>query len=105
MPSLSSFLPTVKPGVPRSTRNAVMPAIARLGIRVGKDDEQARFLGIGNPKFAAVQNEVVAVLASARRERKGVAAGIRLRKRVGAQRVAHQTGEDISASAPPFPIS
>ncbi len=25
MPSLSSFLPTVKPGVPRSTRKAVMP--------------------------------------------------------------------------------
>ena len=25
MPSLSSFWPTVKPGVPRSTRNAVMP--------------------------------------------------------------------------------
>ena len=25
MPSLSSFLPTVNPGVPRSTMNAVMP--------------------------------------------------------------------------------
>ena len=34
MPSFRSFLPTSKPGVPRSTRNAVTPLARRAGSTV-----------------------------------------------------------------------
>ena len=41
-PSLSSFLPTWKPGKSRSIRNAVMPLISGLRIGIGEQQEEAR---------------------------------------------------------------
>ena len=59
-------------------------AIAGVGIDGRKDDEQVRFVGVGDPELAAGQQEIAARFHGARRERERVAARAGLRQRVGA---------------------
>src|SRR5262249_41591817 len=62
-------------------------AVARLGIGVGKDDEKAGLVAVGDPELAAGQGEPVITAGTfrrARRHRERVASRTGLRQRVGA---------------------
>ena len=60
------------------------PAVARLRVEVREDDEEVRFVGVGDPELAAVEPVVVAVLPRPCLERERVAARTGLRQRVRA---------------------
>ena len=66
MPSLSSFLPTVKPGEAALDQERGDAAVAGRGVDGGEHDEEAGFGGVGDPELAAGQHEVVAALPTAR---------------------------------------
>ena len=61
MPSLSSFLPTVKPGKSFSTMKAVMPLYPADGIDRRKHDEDAGLFAVGDPHLLSVQDVLVAL--------------------------------------------
>ena len=67
MPSLSSFLPTVKPGDAALDEKRGDAAVAGLGIDVGEDDEQAGFVAVGDPQLASGEHPVAVALGGARR--------------------------------------
>ena len=90
MPSLSSFLPTVKPAKSFSTRNAVIPLYPALGIHGGEQDEQARFLGVGDPQLAPVEDVVAALELGFRGQRESVGAAAGFAQRVRAHRFRRQ---------------
>ena len=69
------------------------PAVPGVGIDSGEDDEEAGFVGVGDPELAAVQDPVaraVARFARARAQRERVAAGAGFRQGVRADRVGRE---------------
>ena len=68
--------------------------VAQLAVDGGEHDEQAGFLGVGDPKFAAIQNKMVAVFFGPRRQAKSVAAGVGLGQSVGAHGVVRQARQE-----------
>ena len=73
-PSLSSFLPTWKPGKLALDQEGRDAFVAGLRIGVGEEQEEARLGGVGDPQLAAVEQEVVAVVLGARGHGEGVGA-------------------------------
>ena len=85
IPSLSSFLPTVKPANAALDDERGDAAIARLGIHRREDQEDVRLVPLVIQSLRPVSDVAVAVRRSrAGRQRKRVAARARLRQRVGA---------------------
>ena len=95
MPSLSSFLPTVKPGVAALDEERRDAAVAGLGIDGREDDEEVGLVAVGDPELAAVEDEAVAALGGARGQRERVAAGAGLRQRVGADGLLREPGQVV----------
>ena len=74
MPSLSSFLPTLKSreiALDQERRDAF---VARFRIHIREQQEQARFGGIGDPELAAGEAVVIARVDGARGQRERVRA-------------------------------
>ena len=87
MPSLSSFLPTVKPGKSFSMRNAVMPLYPAAGSIVAKRTKRPASLRVGDPELAAVEDVVGAFELGAGLQGEGVGAGTGFAESVGADSV------------------
>src|SRR5205085_2265138 len=79
-------------------------AIARVRVDVGKHDEEARFVAVGDPELSAVEHEAVAAFGRARGHRKRVAAGTGFRQRVRANHLRAelpQIGGLLRVGGPP----
>ena len=88
MPSLSSFLPTVKPGkfFLHDERRDALVSGRRIDRR--QQDEDAGFLGVGDPQLLAVQDVLIALQLRASLQRERVGAGVGLAQRIGSHRVS-----------------
>ena len=62
MPSLSSFLPTENPVEPALDEKRGNASIAGVRVDRREDDEEIRFVGVGNPQLPAGQRKMVATL-------------------------------------------
>ncbi len=92
MPSFFSSLPTLKPGVPRSTTSAVIPFSPFAGSVFDVDDGGIGHAAVGDPRFRAVDDVAVALAHGFGRERRRVRARLRLGQRVAADFFAAREG-------------
>ena len=68
-------------------------AVAGVGIDRREDDEDVRFVAVGDPELAAGDRESVAALGGARRQRERVAAGPGFRQGIRADALLREAGE------------
>ena len=93
MPSLSSFLPTVNPGKPLSTRNAVMPRWPALGSALAKTRNRSDSFAFVIQSLAPVQDESSGATPGHRLHREGVAPRTRFGQGIAAYGVAAHPGK------------
>ncbi len=101
-PIFSNFVPAEKPGVPRSTRNAVTPpwiALRRVGHREHDHDVGDRT--VGDEGLGAVDAEAGAVALGARAQRERVGARVRARSSRARRSACRRTGRAGSAASAP----
>ena len=87
-PIFSRCFPMLRPGVSRSTMNAVTPSGAERPVDGRVDDEQVGDRRVRDEGLRAVQHVVIAVTAGDRAHREDVGSGIRLAGAVGADQRA-----------------
>ncbi len=85
MPSLDSFLPWVRPGVPLPTTKEAWPRVPRLGVDGGDDDVDVGDAAVGDEDLGPVEDPLVTVALGGRLQALDVGARLRLGHRVGAE--------------------
>ena len=75
MPSLSSFLPCEKPGVPFGDDEGRLAAVAQLGVDGGDDHGHVGDAAVGDEDLGAVEDPLVAVELGGGAQRADVGAG------------------------------
>ena len=101
-PSSRTSGPAVKPGVPRSTRNAVTPPWKPFaGSVTAKTIDDVGDRPVGDEHLRAVDAEAVAVAARRASQREGVGAGVRARSWRARRSACRRTGPAGSVASAP----